>query len=270
MAHLDPEIENAFERANGFPFNPVLIGRMGSHSHGTWIAPEEAMGSDDTDYMAFVLPPPEAIIGLRHWEGWNWQHDHLDVTVYSIAKAFRLLLKGNPNVIGMLWLEKEDQVFTSSDGQDMLEHRERFSSRESLKSFLGYARAQFAHMEKSPTVKGYMGEKRKAIFHTFGYDTKNAAHLIRLLWTAIEFARTGVLKVRRPENECAQLRDIKQGKWLRGSVTSLAGNLHDQLRAAIETSVLPERPETGKAETMLMWIHLDYLRIGEAPCRTGF
>src|SRR5207249_9070807 len=38
-------------------------------------------------------------LGLPRWEHWRMQQDELDVVIYSLEKAVRLLLKSNPNIV---------------------------------------------------------------------------------------------------------------------------------------------------------------------------
>lgn len=45
----------------------------------------------------------------------------------------------------------------------------------------------------------------------FGYDTKNAAHLVRLLRMGMEFLKDGELEVTRLD--ARQLLEIKRGEW---------------------------------------------------------
>jgi len=52
-----------------------------------------------------------------------------------------------------------------------------------------------------------MGAKRKSLVEKFGYDTKNAAHLILLLRMGIEFLSVGVLHVKR--HDAQELLEIK-------------------------------------------------------------
>ena len=58
---------------------------------------------------------------------------------------------------------------------------------------------------------GRMGAKRKELVEKFGYDTKNASHLIRLLKMGIEALTTGELLIERPDNN--MLLEIKRGEW---------------------------------------------------------
>src|SRR5689334_9450445 len=101
---------------------------MGSHSHGTYLPPEEAHGIDDVDLMGFVVPPLEYHIGLPRWDHWTLQHEELDVVLYSLEKAVRLLLKSNPNIVGILWLEEEHYIHRHPAFEDLRRRRAMFSS----------------------------------------------------------------------------------------------------------------------------------------------
>jgi hypothetical protein len=109
---IDPRIAQAFEAQNGFPLEPhlIVLALMGSHSHGTYLPPEEPDAVDDVDLMGFVVPPLPYHIGLPRWEHWRLQADELDVVIYSLDKAVRLLLKSNPNIVGLLWLRDNEYV----------------------------------------------------------------------------------------------------------------------------------------------------------------
>lgn len=69
---------------------------------------------------------------------------------------------------------------------------------------------RLVHYHKKGKNLGYMGGKRKQLVLEYGYDCKNAAHLIRLLRMCVEFLDTGTLVVKRPD--AAELLSIKTGK----------------------------------------------------------
>ena len=95
-----------------------------------------------------------------------------------------------------------------------------------------------------------MGEKRKKLVEKFGYDTKNAAHLIRLLRMGIEFLSTGKLNVMR--EDAKQLIQIKKGEFSLEKIKEMAEKLFDDARQSLINCSLPEEPEYKKAEDMLM------------------
>jgi hypothetical protein len=146
---IDPRITAAFEAENGFPREPhlVVLALMGSHSHGTYLPPEEPNAVDDIDLMGFVVPPLEYHLGLPRWQHWTLQVDELDVVLYSLEKAFRLLLKSNPNIVGLLWLRDSEYVHRHPAFELLRAKRDIFSSQEAAEAFAGYAADQLKRME---------------------------------------------------------------------------------------------------------------------------
>lgn len=98
--------------------------------------------------------------------------------------------------------------------------------------------------------KGYMGEKRKALTEQFGYDTKNAAHLVRILKQGIEFLETGEMQVEREDAE--MLFSIKHGEWSLYAVQQMAETLFSRAETAKNKSKLPEAPDKGVANRLCM------------------
>lgn len=146
---IDPRISRAFAAANGFPIEPhlVVLGLMGSHSHGTYIPPNEPDAVDDIDLMGFLVPPLEHHLGLPRWQHWVFQFEELDVVIYSLEKAFRLLLKSNPNIVGLLWLRSDEYIHRHPLFGHLVAERAIFSSLEAADAFAGYAYDQLKRME---------------------------------------------------------------------------------------------------------------------------
>ncbi len=76
--------------------------------------------------------------------------------------------------------------------------------------------AKLRSFQKKGENVGYLGDKRKKLVLEKGYDSKNAAHCIRLLRMCKEFLATGVLLVNRPDS--SELLEIKRGLWSLESV----------------------------------------------------
>jgi predicted nucleotidyltransferase len=226
----------------------VLLGYMGSQAHGTYI-PAEAGGIDDKDVMGICVPPMDYYTGLKKFEQVDCWEEEYDIIIYEARKFVRLLLKANPNVVGLLWLPEELYIKRTKPGQHLINHRDIFSSKKIYNSFTGYAYSQLSKMENCAHL-GYMGAKRKALVEKFGYDTKNAAHLVRLLRMGIEFLATGQLNVMRPD--APQLIRIKKGEYTLEKIKSMAEGLFDDARKALMLCKLPEEPDHEKAEYILM------------------
>lgn len=231
----------------------ILMGYMGSTSHGTHIPPEEKTGIDDKDVMGIAIPPSEYILGLSRYEQSEIFHHEWDIVVYDIRKMMRLLLKSNPNVLGLLWLDKVYYIKKSPAGELLIENRHMFMTKKMYHSFAGYANSQLVKMERH-AFKGYMGEKRKALVEELGYDTKSAAHLVRLLTMAIEALTEGELYVNRGNRDAAKLISIKKGEWPLDRVKKEADELFKQARDAYIHSRLPDAPDEQSAQHLLMRI----------------
>ena len=229
----------------------ILLGRRGSEAHGTYIPPEDPNSIDDRDLMGIVIPSRKYYIGLSHWEHAESIKECWDVVLYEYRKFVNLLIKQNPNGLGLLWLEPEDYLYKNWSGGMLISHRDLFRCRSAAAaSFGGYAMSQLKKMQNW-TFNGYMGAKRKSLVEKYGYDTKNAAHLIRLLNMGIEYLETGKLRVRRTVDRDLLL-DIKKGKWNLQDIKELAESKRNQLNYAEEHSVLPETINFDSVEDLVM------------------
>jgi predicted nucleotidyltransferase len=124
----------------------LLLARVGSHSHGTYLPSTDPDGLDDIDFMGIVFPPTSYWIGLDEWDHMTSKRDELDVVLYSLKKTVRLWLKGNPNVIGLLWIDREDIVAAQAEYTDFRANRGMFSSKLVGQAFAGYAHDQLKRM----------------------------------------------------------------------------------------------------------------------------
>jgi len=233
------------------PPKTIILGYMGSISHGTYVPSTNPNSIDDKDIMGVCVACENVYFGLGQFEQKEAKYKEWDSVVYEIRKFFRLLLKGNPNVLGLLWLKDPNYIHTDPAGKLIIENRNLFVSKEVYHSFTGYAHGQLHRMTHG-ACKGYMGEKRKRLVEEFGYDCKNAAHLIRLLRMGIEFLIDGELRVFR--EDAAELKDIKAGRWTPERIQRAADDHFNLAREAFIKSPLPPKPDHEGAEMLLIKI----------------
>jgi hypothetical protein len=182
-----------------------------------------------------------------------------------------LAAKGNPNVLSLLWTPP---LYATVEGQALIAHRKLFVSKRAYHAFGGYAHGQLQRMtnwkneqeagcgcqgdfhegecamnlargrgSQKRYATGFMGAKRKAAVEKLGYDSKNAAHLIRLLNMGIEFLQTGELQVDRTGNDAEMLMMIKRGQYALESLQDMAEELFEVLKTSLLKSPLPEDPD---------------------------
>lgn len=222
----------------------ILEGYRGSIAHNTY---DPNLPFEDKDKMGIFVLPQEYLFGISHVETierfWDEKLSQKrtvtwDVVYYSLQKYLRLILKQNPNVIMLLWLADKHYTVKTKLGNRLIDNRDKLISKECYKSFCGYARGQLHRMtHHAPT--GRMGRKRKDLVEKFGYDVKNASHLIRLLKMGLETLSTGEMEVERHDNN--MLLDIKRGEWPLQKVLDYADELFKLVDKAFLKSPLQEK-----------------------------
>lgn len=89
-----------------------------------------------------------------------------------------------------------------------------------------------------------------------GYDTKDATHLLRLLFTARE-AMDGC-SIRLVLAQASFLKDVRRGVFAFDDIVSWTQDIHDQLQEAIHRSELPEKVNIGLMEDILVRMHRNH------------
>ncbi len=197
-----------FSDGNGHPLDLILAGYRGSIAHGTYAPSTDPNSIDDKDIMGIFVGNKQHYVGFENREVYERKIGEWDAVFYEVRKFVRLLLKSNPNVLMMLWLPEKYYIHKDERGKKLIENKKFFVSKDAYHSFVGYAHGQF-HRMTNWKFEGYMGEKRKQLVEKYGYDTKNASHLIRLLKMGVEFLVEGELHVER--EDATQLISIKKG-----------------------------------------------------------
>lgn len=218
----------------------VLMCKRGSEAHGTFVPTNDPAGIDDRDIVGVVVPPVKFYVGMKRWSNASSIKDEWDVELHELGKFVSMLCKQNPNALSALWVEHEDIVAADDVGRQLLESRALFRHRRRARdAFVGYAKAQMERMMRPGKLSGYMGAKRRALVERFGFDCKNAAHLVRLLHMGFEYARFGELRVKRTWDR-DNIVAIKRGEWSLQDVLNYAKEWFDIVEEAFEKSVLPE------------------------------
>ena len=245
------------------PRGTILCAYRGSRAHNTWISPTDPNSTDDIDILSVFIEPLREYLkastldvknrGTRECmlpaEGLVY-----DAVSYELRKFVHLCLKGNPNVLSHLWMEDNYYLSSTYAGHLLRASKDLFISKQVYHSYVGYARGQFHRMTHG-AKNGIMGAKRKALVDLYGYDCKNASHLIRLLHQGIEFLGDGVLRVAREDR--AELIEIKTGKWSLERVQKTAQDLFRLAEEAYVRSDLPPKPLVEKADELVYVILLN-------------
>ncbi|MFD0893091.1 nucleotidyltransferase domain-containing protein [Luteolibacter ambystomatis] len=92
--------------------------------------------------------------------------------------------------------------------------------------------------------------------HGRGYDSKNLLHTLRLLDMAEEIAREGVLRVRRPNRDF--LLRVRSGEFEYDELVEQAEQRLVRVREAFEQSTLPDEPDRGRINTLLVELRREF------------
>src|SRR6478736_4334230 len=186
----------------------IYMTRAGSHSYGTNIE-----GSDE-DYRGVCIAPPEYYLGtMARFE--QAEEKNPDLTVFCLRKFIHLAAQANPNVIELLFTDPSDQISPEpianyALGRRLFGMRHLFVTKKARYTYSGYAVAQLKKI-KHNTEHSIEGSPRWERIQKFGYCTKNAMHLVRLLRMCREILETGQVRVKRAD--AAELLAIRNGAW---------------------------------------------------------
>jgi hypothetical protein len=166
--------------------------------------------------------------------------DPADLRAYLALTAEAKARGIHPNHKGQCFAYPEECEPSSGEMRDALAHRDEVLL------------AKLHHYMKKGENLGYLGDKRKHLVLEHGYDSKNAAHCVRLLRMAAEYLRTGEMTVFRPDAD--ELLDIKRGKWELSRIKAHADELFAGMRDARDASKLQDEPNREEAERLLVSI----------------
>lgn len=107
------------------------------------------------------------------------------------------------------------------------------------------ARRNWDHYQKWKRTRN---EKRAKLEAEFGYDTKHAMHLVRLMRMCREILCEGKVYVRRPDAE--ELLDIRRGAWTYDQLIEWADKQDAEMQALYESSPLPYKPRAQEIDEL--------------------
>jgi hypothetical protein len=108
--------------------------------------------------------------------------------------------------------------------------------------------AALKHWQSYETWKAQRNPGRAELERRHGYDTKHAAHLVRLMRMGLEVLKHQTLRVRRPDAE--ELRSIRDGALTYDDLLSLAVSLEAEMNCAVADCPLPADVAHGEIDAL--------------------
>jgi predicted nucleotidyltransferase len=218
----------------------------------------------DRDIVGWCIPPKDII--FPHLQGYilgfgtqpdkfeQWQKHHVvdekmgitwDFSIYNIVKYFQLCLENNPNMVETLFSPSVCVTHCSPIAQMVKDRRQIFLHKGAWHKYKGYAFTQLHKMGSKTAVS----EKRKKLVETYGYDTKYAAHTVRLLDNVAQILQESDLDLRR---NAEQLKAIRRGEWKIEDIHQWFEQREKELQGAYEKSSLPYGPREAEIKQLLL------------------
>lgn len=120
--------------------NIILLGLGGSHAYGTNIE------TSDIDVRGVATRTAKDILCGRDFS--EVVNEATDTTIYSLDRVLELLAQCNPNCIEMLGLRAQDYFTLTPAGELLIENHYLFLSKQSIKTFGGYATQQLYRLQQ--------------------------------------------------------------------------------------------------------------------------
>jgi predicted nucleotidyltransferase len=226
----------------------------GSNSYGTAREPEKdefgnaipGTGSD-LDIRGIFVPHRKFLLGIENVHQFN-DKDQDDIEYFSIQKFVSLAIEGNPNVVEQLFVSPQHVLFEDEFGKELYDMRYEFLTKNAYGRFGGYAYAQMKRMDSKGNHNSH--NSHWDIVEKYGYDTKQAMHLVRLFNMGIQILTERDLHTLRPERE--ELLAIRYGKYTLEEIYAYADRLNTKLEEAMMNSTIPEYPDFDKINKWLI------------------
>jgi uncharacterized protein len=190
---------------------------MGSHAYGN------ATFNSDFDFYGFLIPPADVLFPHlrgeipefgRHKEKFLQFQIHgyeeptwgeIDLYLYTLPRYFQLVMEGNPNMIDSLFTPADCVKYTTPISRLVHDNRKLFLSQKCYHTFRGMA---FSHWSRitNRTREG----SRAELVEKYGYDVKDASHMVRCLLEVKQVLFEGDLDLTR---NATLLTEVKSGGW---------------------------------------------------------
>jgi len=179
-----------------------------------------------------------------HRTGITHKEKEYDITVYGIVRFFDLCMEMNPNMIALLYVPDNCVLHSTQIGNLIRENRSIFLSKLCWPRYKGYAYSQLKKMQnKEPEGK------RKKLVDKYGYDTKYAYNLVRLMGEVEQLLTTGELDL---QQDRERLKAIRRGEWTQEQIQEFFTQKEKGLETAYNESSLPYSPDEAKIKDLLI------------------
>ena len=242
--------------------NLIFEGIVGSEAYGC----NEKEAYSDRDVVGLVMPPKTFlfphlnghIYGFGHPQDQfnTYERQHIDfpeqgrkydVVIHSIVKFVMLAMNNNPNILEYFFLPDRCIRARTEVYNHLRKNRELFLHKGCYERFRGYAYSQLGKLDREANKSS---KKRQETIEKYGYDTKFAYHIVRLMMECEQLLLHHTIEL---DKERELYKAIRRGEWtlerLRNWFTEKEPFLEGLYK---EGSTLPYEADKSKIKNVLI------------------
>lgn len=237
--------------------NVILLVKAGSELIGM------SSKDSDIDEIGVCLENPEDLLGFTSFEQtiYRTAEDRekradaksgpgdIDLTIYGLRKYLRLAMNGNPTILNLLYAPDDKCLIKTFIGSELQRLTPKIISRRAGSAFLGYMQAQRLRLTGE---RGQMRVNRPEVVAEYGFDTKYAAHVIRLALQGLTLLRTGKLTLPMSGTELKLIKQVRNGEYSLNNVLALSKDYEADIKSLLDSSPLPKNPDYHAIQNWLL------------------
>ena len=181
--------------------------------------------------------------------------DDIDLNLYSLRKWTNMAATGNTNAIEFLFVP--NLVQPTVWDRHIVPNTGHFISKRAGFHFIEFSKSMFKRL-KGGEGTGKHGQ-RPDLIEEFGYDTKAAMHLIRVLEEGIELMDTGVITLPRPNAK--DLKNVRGGDYTFPDIEYIYNHRMEALTHAMEQSPLPAELDRARISKIITDAQVEFWEI---------
>jgi hypothetical protein len=206
--------------------------------------------TSDTDVKGFCLPDASDLLGLSDTARAHWEQPN-DTVIYSVAKFFTLLAKGNPTLVELLFVPTDAILLDTAAAREIRNFcRKTFITKALVPSYMGYVRDQYKRVAERKAQNN-----RATALEKFGFDTKSGSHVYRLAVQATELMTTGKCSPKMIGDDREIALAIKRGDYNYDRTIDTLKLAIKGMEVAESNCKLPEKPDMESANDYIKLLH---------------
>lgn len=179
--------------------------------------------------------------------------EDVDLNLYSLRKWSNMAASGNTTALEFLFVPNLSTSKPNVWEKYIVPNKDAFLSSHAGFHFAEFSKAMMKRLKGEGT--GKHGQRTETISE-FGYDTKAAMHMLRVLEEGRELMETGEITLPRPNADF--LKRVRNGEFDLGEIEHMYDNRLAALHAARESSRLPAEVDRVRISSLITEAQIEF------------